>query len=71
MTWRRSVGTKESLDNMPEGLKAGPVGEILRGWVDRCERWAGELGAVDLEDLGDEANREQAVVDLQGCVHTG
>jgi len=48
----RELGEEQEgkLDNMPDGLREGPTGEMLQNRYDECERMADELEGIDLED---------------------
>lgn len=43
----------EKHDNMPEGLQAGPTGELLENRGDECDSWANELEGVDIPNEED------------------
>lgn len=48
----RNLGEEqeEKLQNMPEGLQEGPIGELLQSRYDECETMADELEQIDFDD---------------------
>lgn len=48
--------TRDKLDNMPEGLKAGPTGTLLEERADSMDSWASEIEGVELPDRENDEN---------------
>lgn len=54
--------TQDKLDNMPDGLKEGPTGELLQNRVDAMEEWQNELEALDTDVEPDDDQTEEDLV---------
>lgn len=46
---------QERLDNMPEGLQEGDVGQLLQERIDACESTMYELDSIDIDSLKSDA----------------
>lgn len=46
---------QERLDNMPEGLQEGDVGQLLQEQIDACESTMYELDSIDIDSLKSDA----------------
>lgn len=49
---------QDKLDNMPEGLQEGEVGQLLSDRIDQLDAAINDLGDVDLDDLRNDAAEE-------------
>ncbi len=62
---------QSSLDNMPEGLKQGPSGELLQERIDAMSSWASDLENTLLDDDDDGADKEDklsnSLSEIQDC----
>jgi len=50
--------TQASLDNMPEGLQQGDVGQMMQERIDNLDSWMSDLQGVDLDFNYDEEEPE-------------